>query len=145
MKIVNTDLTQSMNRPGRCRWCGSSVTRLCGHHLYAKGHGGGRQIDIPCNLISLGMTPFDCWCHQRHHNSGADPSFEDLLAVSAADHDCLQGDIEDLVRLIQRMPRISEMSVERYESIVKRELNLGGRRLAMRQLESFAHLLGRAP
>ncbi len=114
---------------------------LCGAHIFAKGHGGGRQIDIPCNLVALGMQAIrDCECHTRNHNEG-EPSFHDLLAVSAADHDCLQGDIEDLVRLIQRMPKISEMDADRYYSIVERELNFSARRLAMDQLKSFRHLL----
>ncbi len=113
----------------------------CAAHIFARGHGGGRQIDIPANVVSLGMDALsDCPCHVRSHG-GNEPTFEDLLAISAADHDCLQGDIEDLVRLIQRMPRFSEMTAERYERIVNKELNLSGRRLAMDQLKSFAHLL----
>ncbi len=140
MKIVNDALTASMVKPGKCRWCGKHCVRLCGHHLFAKGHNGGRQIDIPCNLISLGFTAFECRCHDQHHD-GNEPTFEQLLAISAADYDCLQSDIEDLVRLIQRMPRFSEMTAERYERIVNKELNLSGRRLAMDQLKSFAHLL----
>lgn len=145
MKIVNDALTTSARTPGKCRWCGKFVRMRCAAHIFARGHGGGRQIDIPCNIVSLGMDAlYDCMCHTASH-AGNSPTFDDLMAVSAADHDCLQGDIEDLVRLIQRMPKIGEMSVERYESIVKKELNLGGRRLAARMLPSFAHLLGRTP
>ncbi len=139
---MNDALITATRTPGKCRWCHKTVAMRCAHHLFARGQGGGRQIDIPCNLVALGMNPItDCECHHMHH-AGELPTFECLLAVSAIDHDCLQSDIEDLVRLIQRMPKFSEMTAERYERIVNKELNLSGRRLAMRQLQSFAHLLG---
>ncbi len=139
MKIIHDALLATYLRPGTCRWCGSAVASRCAHHLFARGHGGGRQIDIPCNLIALGRYPIDCECHTRHHN-GERPLFEDLLAASAADHDCLQGDIESLVRLIQRMPKWNSMGPERYLAICDRELNFSARRLARAQLESFKHL-----
>lgn len=139
MKIVNDTLTASMRRPGKCRCCGRQVQMLCGAHIFAKGHGGGRQLDIPCNLIDIGM-PLTCNCHGSHHD-GNEPTFEDMLAMSAMDHNCLQGDIESLRDLILRMPRFNEMTAERYTSIVNRELNFSARRLAMRELESFRHLL----
>lgn len=141
MKIVNDALTASMRRPGKCRWCGRQVRMLCGAHIFAKGHGSGRQIDIPCNLVSLGDDAVrDCLCHHLNHN-GERPTTIDLLAVSAADHDCLQSDIEELKDLILRMPKFKEMTPERYEAIVKRTLSFSARRLAMGQLESFRHLL----
>ncbi len=140
MKIVNDALTASYRRRGPCRWCGRKA-HLCGAHVYAKGHGGGRQIDLPCNLVSLGFNAVrDCECHALSHN-GHEPTFEQMVAISAADHDCLQGDIEALIRLIQRMPKFSEMTVERWTGTVNTELNFGARRLAMRELESFRHLL----
>lgn len=138
MKIVNDKLTTSYRRRGPCRCCGK-VVDLCGHHIFAKGMEGGKQIDIPCNLVSLGM-PLMCPCHGSHHD-GNEPLFEDLLAVSAADHDCLQGDIEALRDLILRMPPIRDVTEETFWRRCKRELNFGGRRLAMRELESFRHLL----
>jgi hypothetical protein len=134
MKIVNDALTASMRRRGPCRYCGK-VVDLCGHHIWSKGSGGP---DIACNLIALGM-PLTCLCHKSHHD-GNEPTFDDLLALSAADNDCLQGDIESLVNLIRRMPKWNTMSPERYERIVRRELNFGARRLAMRELQSFKHL-----
>lgn len=100
---------------------------------------GGKQIDIPCNLISLGM-PLTCPCHGSHHD-GNEPTFEELLALSAMDHNCLQGDIEALRDLILRMPKLSSVDEDYYERTVRRELNFSARRLAMRELESFRHLL----
>ena len=137
MKIVNDALTESMRQFGPCRHCGRRVN-LCGAHVFAKGHGAGRQIDIPCNLVSLGM-PLTCNCHGSHHD-GNEPTFEQLLAYSAADHDCLQGDIEALRDLILRMPKWNSMNPERYLAICDRELNYSARRLARTQLESFKHL-----
>lgn len=139
MIIDNPALRKTYHRVGPCRWCRKNV-ELCAHHLFATGHNGGRRIDLPCNMISIGME-FQCPCHRSHHD-GNEPTFEQLLAISAADHDCLQGDLEALIRLVHRMPKINEMSVERYTKIVGRELNFGARRLAMQELESFRHLLG---
>lgn len=143
MKIENNALTASYRRYGPCRWCGHECN-LCGAHLFAKGHNGGRQIDLPVNLVALGMNPLvDCTCHFDSHH-GERPIMEDLLAVSAADHDCQQDDIVDLIRLVQRMPKFNEMTAARYELIIGRELGYSARCLAMSQLESFRHLLVRA-
>lgn len=141
MRIVNDKLITSMRTPGKCRWCHKFVEMRCAHHLFARGHGGGRQIDIPANLIALGADPVRCCsCHASHHNQG-DPSFEDLLDFSAADHDCLQSDIEDLVRLIQRMPKIGEMTREKFVKACERDIGFSARKLALEQLKSFEHLL----
>lgn len=139
MKIVNKPLLASYRRPGKCRWCGRSVAMLCGAHVFAKGHGAGREIDIPANLVRLGMDALrDCDCHKRHHD-GHEPTHHDLLALAAADNDCLQGDIESLVYLIRRLPK--ETTAERFVLAAEAELNLSARALALRQLASFRHLL----
>ena len=142
MKIVNDALTRSFLRHGNCRYCGKGPIQLCAAHIFAKGHGGGRQVDIPCNLIALGMNPiFDCQCHHNSHQCG-DPSQAELLMVSAADHKCEPRDIEDLVRLIQRMPKIEEMTVAKFVEWVDSEIDRPSTRaLARRELKGFKHLL----
>ncbi len=141
VKIVNDALTRSLCTPGKCRGCGKSVRMRCGAHIWAKGHGGGRQIDIPCNLVQLGMDAYmDCPCHVKNH-AGQKPTHDDLLAFSAADNNALPHEIKSLVMLIQRMPPIREVTRRKFIEICERELDLGARDLAMRELKSFEHLL----
>ncbi len=141
MKIVNDDLTKSYRKSGKCRYCGRSVNLLCGAHVFAKGHGGGRHIDIPCNLVSLGFDPWDgCKCHVKNH-AGQKPTSEDLLKISAADHGCSPFDIVDLIHLIRRMPPIRAVDEEKFLWYASMELGASAQRLAIGQLESFKHLL----
>ncbi len=145
MKIVNDKLTSSMRVAGKCRYCGKSVKLLCGAHIFAKGHGGGRHIDIPCNIVLLGFDPWQgCPCHNRNH-AGRSPTTEDLLRVSAEDNDCSPNDIVDLIFLIRRMPPIRAVDEVLYRKFVEIELSFKAQQLAIRQLESFKHLLLGAP
>jgi hypothetical protein len=131
MKVVNPSLIASYRTPGPCRYCGKVVRMRCAAHIFSRGAG---QVDIPCNLVSLGMDAVtDCDCHARSHG-GNEPTTDELLAVSAADHGCLQGDIEELVWLIRRLDKTC--SEAGYLRAVK-ELNFSARRLAMREYESF--------
>lgn len=141
MKIVNDALTKSLRTPGKCRCCGKSVRMRCGAHIWAKGHGGGRQIDIPCNLVQLGMDAvMDCPCHVKNH-AGQEPTHADLLACSAADSNALPDEIKALVMLIQRMPPIREVTRRKFIETCDRELAGGAWELAVRELPSFEHLL----
>jgi hypothetical protein len=134
LKIVNPTLTRSFLRRGKCRFCGKGPIDLCGHHLFSKGAG---QLDISINLIALGM-PLTCDCHGSHHD-GNEPSFEQLLALSAQDHDCLQGDIETVVYLLRdQLPKGA--TVQMIERAGKK-LGLGARRLLLKELRGFRHLL----
>lgn len=141
MKIVNDELTDSYLVPGKCRFCGKPCQRLCAHHIWSKGAG---QVDIRSNLISLGlMALLDCACHVSHH-AGNEPTFEQLLALSAMDHDCLQADIEDLVMLIRRMPPIRDVTEAMFVRTVEKELSFSAKRLALAELKTFRHLLREA-
>jgi len=131
MMVVNRHLTRSFLRRGKCRFCGKGPINLVGHHLFSKGAG---QLDLSCNLIALGLEPWDCPCHTAHHD-GNEPTFEQLLAHSAMDHDCLQGDIEALVYLIRdQLPKGT--TEEQFLRAVKR-LNFSARQLALREYEVF--------
>jgi len=139
--IDNPKLMKSLRTPGPCRACGKRVRMRCGAHVWAKGHGGGRQIDIACNLVQLGMDAvFDCPCHVRSHH-GQRPTHAELLAFAAADNCALPADIKSLVDLIRRMPPIREVTRSKFVDACEQELNEGALELAMRELESFAHLL----
>ncbi len=140
MKIINDSLTKSYREPGKCRFCKRSVKLLCGAHILAKGHGGGRQVDIPCNLVRLGFDPWSCKCHVWNH-AGQSPTTEDLLKASAEDHNCSPFDIVDLVHLINRMPPIRGVDEDKYRWFVKMELSARAQQLAIKELESFKHLL----
>lgn len=113
----------------------------CGAHVWAKGHGAGRQIDIPCNLVQLGMDAYlDCPCHVKNH-AGQKPTHDDLLACAAFDNNTTKDDITALVMLIRRMPPIREMTQRKFIVICNLELNRGAWELAVRELPSFEHLL----
>lgn len=143
MKIVNDKLTATYRTAGKCRFCGRSVRLRCGAHVFSKGHGGGRQVDIRSNLVHLGMNPMtDCPCHHANH-AGKAPAEADLLACAAADNDCSQDDIRSLVMLIRRMPPIRYVDEALYRKYVEMELGHGAQKLALRELETFKHLLWR--
>ena len=102
---------------------------LCAHHIWGKGAG---RVDIPCNLIALGMDAVrDCNCHSMHH-SGEVPTRDCFLAVSAMDHKCMQDDITALVMLIRRLDR--DTTREQLFAAIERECGLGARELARRCL-----------
>jgi hypothetical protein len=135
VKIINDALLASYRTSGPCRWCGRHVRMRCAAHIFSRGAG---RVDIPSNLVALGMDALrDCDCHHRSHQ-GERPIFEDLLAVSAADNDCLQGSISDLVYLVRRLDKSTtkETFLRACES-----LNDDARSLAFRQLPSFEDLL----
>lgn len=131
MKIENPDLIASYRKRGPCSYCGKNVN-LCAAHIFAKGHGGGRQIDAPFNLVAMGQDArWDCDCHQRHH-LGWEPLHCDLLAIAAAQNNCHQRDIEQLVYLIRRLDR--DTTREQLFEAICRECRPSARNLARRTL-----------
>ncbi len=131
MKLENDDALDFARGPGVCDWCKGRIAGREPHHIFSKGAG---QVDIKSNIAAICRV-----CHTSVHFGEIDDN--DILAVVAGRENVLQGDIEAVVWLIRRMPKISEMTAERYERIVSRELNYSARRLAMKELESFRHLL----
>lgn len=131
MRIVDDALIASYRRHGRCEWCGRNVM-LCAAHIFGKGAG---QVDIPCNLVSLGMDAVrDCSCHHDSHLTGW-PGRDELLAIAAAREGVLQDDIEAVVMMARRLPRSPR------EDQIQREidgLSPTQRVLARKQL--FRHL-----
>lgn len=132
MRIINDKLIASYRKPGKCSWCGNRVRMLCGAHIFAKGHGGGRQIDAPFNLVALGMDAiFDCSCHVRHHAGGV-PTTTDLLAIAATQNKCSPEDIKQLIYLIRRLDR--DTTREQLFAAIERECRPSARELARRTL-----------
>lgn len=78
MKIINPDLLREMREPGHCGWCGRYCRLREGHHLQARGFGGGCRLDVRCLMISLGSSlMFSCNCHRKMTDRKIDP--EDVL------------------------------------------------------------------
>lgn len=77
------------------------------------------------NIVSLCIS-----CHAKSHH-GQHPTTEDLLALSAQDHGCLQDEIERAVWLIRRLDRNTPHEktwtarewLERYEGVHHHDLS----------------------
>ena len=64
MKIINESLLKEYRRAGECELCGKSCKKREPHHIVARGMGGGRRMDIRCNLMAVGSTRGgECHCH----------------------------------------------------------------------------------
>lgn len=137
MKLENTTMIESYRTPGPCRWCGKKVRMRCAAHLLSRGAG---QVDIRCNLVQLGMDALkDCPCHTYSHN-GHQPTFDQLLALSAEDHKCRPEDIVQVVHFIRRLPK--ETTSRQMRSAIIHDLDAEAMKLALREVEEFRHLLG---
>lgn len=81
MKIKNEPLLASFRCPGLCEVCGRPCSVREPHHIFARGMGGGGQLDIPINLCAVGQA-FQCSCHRRHHDGNLPRSvFIEAVAV----------------------------------------------------------------
>lgn len=64
MKILDEALLDEFRAAPWCEWCGRpSPGRLDPHHVWAKGMGGGGQLDHRWNLFSMCRL-----CHDRAGN-----------------------------------------------------------------------------
>jgi hypothetical protein len=73
--------------------------------LWAKGIGSASRMDVRINLISLGSgESYQCECHRLIHD-GKEITRSDVLAVVAGRENCLQGEIEQCIWLIKRLPK----------------------------------------
>jgi hypothetical protein len=133
MRLINEQVLDHARGPGKCRWCGRTVSRREPHHILTRGAG---RVDVAANIVALcaafsgGMD-----CHSSFHD-GNEPTTADLLAVSAADHGCQQDDICSLVYLIRRLDkRTTEEGFVR--AVREAGFNRSATALAMRELESF--------
>ncbi len=93
MQVIDPKLL-TLFRTGPCGWCGHWVA--CEpHHLFSRGMGGGSQLDIRINLLSLCRS-----CHDAFH-LGHICRF-DLLAVVAARERTTQDKIVEEIHRLRR-------------------------------------------
>lgn len=80
-----------------CCWCGRRVPSEAAH-LFAKGFGGGGQLDLAINTAPLCRD-----CHQSSHD-GHRPITVDLLALVAQREKVGQDDIRAAIDFFRRVP-----------------------------------------
>ncbi len=125
MRWKDKKLLKSYVRMNRCDNC-NRLVMCCGAHIISKGSGGG---DFPANICSLGIDAVrSCECHLRSH-SGQSPTTDDLLAISAARHECTPDDILAVVT-----------DLEDLQAAIEADLTPSERRLAESQLVQRWHL-----
>ncbi len=95
MQVIDPKLLERFRQGGRCEWCGAWCPCREPHHIFSKGMGGGSQLDIRINLISL-----DRKCHDAVHRG--DILRIDLLAVVAAREGTTQDRIVEEIYRIRR-------------------------------------------
>lgn len=97
MKIINLDLLAKFRAAWRCEWCGRRTPNGCDPaHVFARGMGGGGQLDVIFNLVSLCRQ-----CHQSHHD-GNRPTRLNLLGLVAVREGMFPVEVEtEIFRLLQ--------------------------------------------
>lgn len=89
--------------PGLCEYCEQWFDVRDAAHLFAKGQGGGKQIDLPINLCSL------CWkCHRIGNHNGKEPTFGTLVKIIAQREGVTPEWVIAEVYRIRRLPKESE-------------------------------------
>ena len=102
MKIVNEKLLNEFRGPGKCGWCGRTVSNREPHHIFSRGFGGARRMDIKINLIALcaafsgGLN-----CHDQFHTGQI--LRDDLLAIVAKRESTTQDAIEREIYRLRRL------------------------------------------
>lgn len=139
VKIVNDKALKFARGPGFCDWCRKPVGNRNPHHVFSKGAG---QVDIRCNIAAICET-FSGGLHCHHLVHTGEIADGGILAMVAEREKCLQDDIRSLVMLIRRMPAIRYVDEELFRKFVAMELGHGAQKLALRELETFKHLLWR--
>lgn len=94
--VYNRSLLDHFRQKFRCEVCGRKGA-VEPHHVYAKGMGGGAQLDIPENLIAL-----DRFCHNRVH-SGQIPR-STLLALIACRQGLTVDQVLERIYSLRRLP-----------------------------------------
>jgi hypothetical protein len=91
-----------------CEWCRLEIATDAAH-LFAKGMGGGGQLDVRFNLAGLCRI-----CHARNHaaNSGLPtcrPTFLDLLKLIARREKLPTDTILERIFMLRRLPKDAEL------------------------------------
>ena len=95
MIVKDKTLLGKFRRATACEWCGRR--RPCDpHHLWPRGLGGGRRLDVPANLIAL-CRP----CHDDAHAGRIRRN--DLVAIVARREGMRQQQIRALVERLRQL------------------------------------------
>lgn len=95
MKIVCEQTLDMFRTPRTCEHC-LKPCKPDPHHLWAKGMGGGGQIDVRINLCSLCRT-----CHTLLHDGNLDR--DTLLNIVARRERVPATSIKDVIYLVRRL------------------------------------------
>lgn len=97
MCVIDPDMLQAFRQP-RCEHCQKCVVGFTdAAHVWAKGMGGGKTLDIRVNLVSLCRI-----CHTDTHDR---PSHATLLLLAAQREGVMQRHIEEVVWFFGRLPK----------------------------------------
>lgn len=103
--IVKDETLLAQFRIGPCEWCGKRGATEA-HHIFTRGMGCGRRLDVRINLIGLCRV-----CHALTHN-GAEPTKWDLLAIVARREGMVQDGQNKLIAEIRRLMRLDKHGEE---------------------------------
>lgn len=109
MRIEDEAVLREMRGPGRCEWCGAYGPHREAAHILARGLGSGSRLDIPLNLVSLGIGGWVgyaavCVCHNDSHN-GKRPTTEDLLTISGKKVGATWQEVRAVLWMLKRIPK----------------------------------------
>lgn len=137
MKIENKKLRKEFALPGPCELCGKFFAKREGHHVFAKGNGGGGVLDIRINLITLGASielgdgrlALSCECHRE---AQAYKITRSRVVEVVAIREGVEAD--DILEVVYWLKRLIKPQTE--DEIRRRlvELSDGARVLAVREL-----------
>jgi hypothetical protein len=68
-----------------------------------RGQCSGGRLDVPINLLSMGM-PMSCACHDNQHTRNDNPSTADLLWLVSMREGERACDVEQVMHLLGRLP-----------------------------------------
>lgn len=107
MRIVDPSLTRWFAKAGICELCKCWCRSCEGHHIFAKGMGGGGQLDIYINLIRLGRTKqFVCDCHTKIHSKVEPCTRRSNLILKVAEREDLEPElIESTILQLRNLPK----------------------------------------
>lgn len=88
--IKDDAVLAEFRKAGPCEWCGLKCSRRDPHHIFARGMGGGRRLDLRTNLVGL-CRP----CHDRAHDG--EIGKEALVVIVAKREQMKPSDIVDAI------------------------------------------------
>lgn len=109
MQILNVALLHEYSLPGLCELCGKKCRQRAAHHHIRRGQ---VRLDIPINLVSLGVWPA-CKCHEELHGFGEVRRMrrEQVLNAIAerelVNRETLLEALEFFVKLVGRPPNLN--------------------------------------